>query len=503
MRELTRARDLVLCAKMLASRDDDEDRDSPLLTAGSPTSTPSKADAAAPPIAPAVLSSAGFNILNGTLGPGMLVLPLALWRTGAPLGFGMLVLDWAASYASLRLLIDACHRSRASSLVTLSRACSRRLALLTDWSVVLYFYGTCVSYLILIGGTFERLLVGCCSPAEGGAPVVWWLGDFTPGSQALLAAFTLCVMLPLSCSKSLDSLSAFSSLIVLLYGVLAAVVWTSTARPPPAAPGAGAAAAAAAAVAPAAAGAGAAAAQAAAAAAAGVLPTGGAWRVLQAVPSFTYCFSSQAVYPAALAALLEPPKGAAAPPPAQTYAATRQVVDATYGFTLLVYGLVGLGGALRVHGAPAANVLDSYEPGAALLAARLALAFALSLSFPVMFLVARTHVYSLAGRRLADQDHDASRKRVSAAMVVLALVLALYFPEIDALLGLLGATCSVSLSFVVPPLLYRRHVVELEAHPRVRRERVLVGVLMTFGAAVAAASVPVTMWELVATVRAR
>ena len=104
---------------------------------------------------------------------------------------------------------------------------------------------------------------------------------------------------------------------------------------------------------------------------------------------------------------------------------------------------------------------------------------------------------------LADQDHDASRKRVSAAMVVLALVLALYFPEIDALLGLLGATCSVSLSFVVPPLLYRRHVVELEAHPRVRRERVLVGVLMTFGAAVAAASVPVTMWELVATVRAR
>ena len=111
---------------MLASRDDDEDRDSPLLTAGSPTSTPSKADAAAPPIAPAVLSSAGFNILNGTLGPGMLVLPLALWRTGAPLGFGMLVLDWAASYASLRLLIDACHRSRASSLVTLSRACSRR-----------------------------------------------------------------------------------------------------------------------------------------------------------------------------------------------------------------------------------------------------------------------------------------------------------------------------------------------------------------------------------------
>ena len=28
----------------------------------------------------------------------------------------------------------------------------------------------------------------------------------------------------------------------------------------------------------------------------------------------------------------------------------------------------------------------------------------MSLSFPVMFLVARTHVYSLAGRRLADQD---------------------------------------------------------------------------------------------------
>ena len=36
--------------------------------------------------------------------------------------------------------------------------------------------------------------------------------------------------------------------------------------------------------------------------------------------------------------------------------------------------------ARHVHGAPAANVLDSYEPGAALLAARLALAFALALA---------------------------------------------------------------------------------------------------------------------------
>ena len=156
------------------------------------------------------------NILNGTLGPGMLVLPLAFRRTGLMVGVALLVVDWALSYLALRLLLDACAhtpaswlkrprwpllrprgqseggtrcrhappklpgaevtsssrpaascatrgdlfpaRRRLTSLVQLARAHGPRMSMFVDWSVVLYFYGTCISYLILVGGTFDHLL---------------------------------------------------------------------------------------------------------------------------------------------------------------------------------------------------------------------------------------------------------------------------------------------------------------------------------------------------------
>mgnify|MGYP002005522302 FL=1 len=56
------------------------------------------------------------NILNGTLGPGMLVLPLAFRRTGLVYGVALLVVDWALSYLALRLLLDACAHTHASWL---------------------------------------------------------------------------------------------------------------------------------------------------------------------------------------------------------------------------------------------------------------------------------------------------------------------------------------------------------------------------------------------------
>ena len=55
------------------------------------------------------------NILNGTLGPGMLVLPLAFRRTGLACGVALLVVDWALSYLALRLLIDACAHTPAKA----------------------------------------------------------------------------------------------------------------------------------------------------------------------------------------------------------------------------------------------------------------------------------------------------------------------------------------------------------------------------------------------------
>ena len=47
---------------------------------------------------------------------------------------------------------------------------------------------------------------------------------------------------------------------------------------------------------------------------------------------------------------------------------------------------------------------------------------------------------------------------LTAVGVITTLVVAIGFPSIEAVLGLMGATCSVSLSFFTPALLYRRFV---------------------------------------------
>ena len=98
------------------------------------------------------------NLLNGTLGPGMLVLPLAFSRVGLVAGGLLLLVIWLFSYTSLLLLLKCCAAHRCSSFVVLARAHGPRMSAAVDVSVCLYFYGTCISYLILAGGTFGMML---------------------------------------------------------------------------------------------------------------------------------------------------------------------------------------------------------------------------------------------------------------------------------------------------------------------------------------------------------
>jgi len=493
------------------------------------------------------------NILNGTLGPGMLVLPLAFRRTGLVYGVALLVVDWALSYLALRLLLDACAHTRLTSLVQLARAHGPKMSMFVDWSVVLYFYGTCISYLILVGGTFDHLLhyysegtVNAAghegfhealhehgrsllqlvedhaspppphpwpppSPALHYGPVQYGLNRHTmaevaclacdanetyhgtvttyfgedawkhapDGGDALLSAFTLGIMLPLSCKTSLDSIGTVSTIVPMLYGYLCATVWSTRQKVSSAATATLAAYD--------------------ATLAYNSEAQAGAWPVLQALPTMVYCFSTQAVYLPALEALHVQAHG---PPSmmrmaaAQTRRTKRRVTDLTFLTTLLLYLSCGVGGYLRAPGGmPAPNVLDSFRPTGALMVAYVALIFALSLSFPVMFMVARTHIYSLMRH-----DPEGSTWRVTGVLIVGGLGIAIGFPSIEAALGLLGATCSVSLSFIIPALLYLRLAVKRDAATgeRIRQPRARQAYgLIAFGVLAAALSIPVQLWEII------
>ena len=390
-----------------------------------------------------------FNLMNGTLGPGMLVLPLVFARCGLLVGGLLLLLVWLFSYLALLLLLECCSRVRSSSLVHLARAYGPNMSTAVDVSVLLYFYGSCISYLILMGGTFSTLVHGPAdlagarhTMAAGGSS--WSESAATHLDKVLLIGFTMVLLLPLACSHSLDRLSAASSLILLLYAFITIVVWTCAVREAPEHHHAEHH-------------------HAAAEHHHGppaetttllgrmshvLLP------VVQALPTMAYCFSSQAVYPPALEAVQHLHGGYNA------RSISRLLTDFTFSITLLGYLGVGVGGAVAVHGLPPANVLDAYAPGWALLGAQLSLITALGLSYPLMFIVARTHALSLAEGWLARRGSSGSAviQRLTLVGVVLSVVVSIAFPRVEAVLGLIGGTCSVSLSFVIPALLYRRLV---------------------------------------------
>ena len=60
---------------------------------------------------------------------------------------------------------------------------------------------------------------------------------------------------------------------------------------------------------------------------------------------------------------------------------------------------------------------------------------------------------------LVRAEPEKSTWRITGVLIVGGLGVAIGFPSVDAALGLLGATCSVSLSFIIPALLYSRLVV--------------------------------------------
>ena len=138
------------------------------------------------------------TMLNGTLGPGMLVLPLAFARTGLVCGVCLLLGVWTLSFLALLLLLEACSAQHGAPVSELAQAYGPVMGLLTDWAMLLFFYGNCVSYLILVGGTFTLLFFTDGAPFQLSPhwPLAWPLSE--QGGDALLVVFTIGVILPLS-----------------------------------------------------------------------------------------------------------------------------------------------------------------------------------------------------------------------------------------------------------------------------------------------------------------
>eukprot|EP00310_Coccolithus_braarudii_P009291 CAMPEP_0183370658 /NCGR_PEP_ID=MMETSP0164_2-20130417/103098_1 /TAXON_ID=221442 /ORGANISM="Coccolithus pelagicus ssp braarudi, Strain PLY182g" /LENGTH=419 /DNA_ID=CAMNT_0025547105 /DNA_START=8 /DNA_END=1264 /DNA_ORIENTATION=+ len=205
-----------------------------------------------------------------------------------------------------------------------------------------------------------------------------------------------------------------------------------------------------------------------------------------------YCFASQAVYPPALEALQkESGHGSAA-----TDDLGRRLVHTTFGITLAGYLGVGVGGAVHGPHVPPANILDGCYPHFYIYGAYGALICCLSLAFPVMLIVARMHFLSLAETPLlvmAKASRAYLRPVVTLVLILVALTIAILIPKVDVLLSLMGGTCGVALSWVIPALLYQRHV---SHEAGTVGGHVLTYVLLAFGLLVCLATTPLQIYDL-------
>ena len=422
-----------------------------------------------------------FNLLNATTGPGLLALPLAFSRCGWLLGTLLLLLVFALNHTALSLLLKSCLQTREHSYIGLSLRHGPELAAAVDWASLLFFFGSCVSYLVIIGDAFGQFT------ASLGQPGPWYIGGgsmhFSYYGLIGLVAFTITILAPLSMLRSMDSLQVTSgvSMICILYAVAIVVIApgysaSSTAIVPPTVALESDALPDAAAV------------DALRSPRAAILSS----QALLSLPTMAFCFASQPLFPPALETLHQP----------ATYEYMHLVVNLTMGLTLLLHLLVALGGYLRYGALVSANILDALPSGPLVAIARGAIVLAFAFTYPMMIFLSRMHIQSIMARfeslhgkigsspskakqaaavyddsMLDDGDADAPSQEsskhggttkddedndhhtlISTILIALTLLTAILFPDIDALFGLLGGTTAVVISFIAPSLFWEKFV---------------------------------------------
>mmetsp|Transcript_45407 Transcript_45407/g.119242 ORF Transcript_45407/g.119242 Transcript_45407/m.119242 type:complete len:581 (+) Transcript_45407:73-1815(+) len=451
------------------------------------------------------LAGTTFNLLNGTTGPGLLALPLAFARCGWLLGTIILVFVFALNHVALLFLLKACLATREHSYIGLSMRAGPTVAALVDWASLAFFFGSSVSYLVIIGDSFGQVTsrLGDGPLYRGGE-----LMHFSVYALLALVLFTAAVLAPLSMLRSMDSLAFTSGIAMacIIYTVFIIVV-----TPQAAVTTASAAAIATASISGSSAIEGPT--QIASALSDGLDEPTEPWTMqvplttpaalftaqsLLSLPTMTFCFASQSLFPPALETLHQP----------ATYEHMGAVVNVTMGLTLLLHLLVALAGCLRFGGAVSANVLDSLPSSFAVNAARLAIVMAFAFTFPMMIFLCRMHIQSILARLIltrqqADTDEASSETApaeerhtlITSALVGGALLTAVLFPNIDALFGLLGGTTAVVISFVAPAIFWEQFVGNMYkwSHPRKIFCRVLIG----FSVLVAGLSLPGVLVDVI------
>lgn len=209
------------------------------LTPSSSSSSPStSSSSSSSTLNRASIPALTFTLSNTILGAGVLGIAHAFATSGYLLGLVLLLFAAAASAFGLHLLAASARSLRtspptASSFYTVARACLPSAAPLIDLAVAIKCFGVSISYLIVIGDLIPTAVAsifpswtdphqdGVGGRAAVNATLRLWLATSRRAWITLLMAG---VALPLSCLRSLNALRFTSSISILFVSTLAVLI---------------------------------------------------------------------------------------------------------------------------------------------------------------------------------------------------------------------------------------------------------------------------------------
>ena len=167
-----------------------------------------------------------MNVANNLIGSGILSLPFALSQTSVGAGSLLMVAVAALSTYTMQLQCRSCDRCgtfdyRRVAEEALGRACGTGVELV----MALYTLGTCMSYSVLVGDFFTRIVEFACSGGDGGGgpgasplPPTCSFFESRPNAVFVLGA---AVLLPVSSLRELSALryTSLVALVTVLYTV--------------------------------------------------------------------------------------------------------------------------------------------------------------------------------------------------------------------------------------------------------------------------------------------
>ncbi|KAL7712884.1 Amino acid transporter [Entamoeba marina] len=143
-----------------------------------------------------------FNLANTIIGSGTLAIPFAFLNSGWGIGIGLLFCAWALSAVTMIFLTIVAEKTQQMTYKDISyHVGGRYLSIVVQLSAFCYTTGTCIGYVIFLGGFVPHLF---------GDSDDEWFSD-----RSLVITIMTILILPLSFFKNLSALG-FTSILSIL-----------------------------------------------------------------------------------------------------------------------------------------------------------------------------------------------------------------------------------------------------------------------------------------------